>query len=110
MIKKLEEVSEKQQLRGKYPQCKMIDLRTIICLSNSTRNSMNQIAVAGFAGVLGLCALKRYCNGGLCTIRKDLTGQVAIVTGGNIGVGRETALGLARQHCTVIILARDVKR
>ena len=41
-------------------------------------------------------------------LRRDLTDQVAIVTGGNTGIGLEVALGLAREHCTVIIIARDI--
>ena len=40
--------------------------------------------------------------------KRDLTDQVAIVTGGNTGIGLEVALGLAREHCTVIIIARDI--
>jgi len=35
---------------------------------------------------------------------------VAIITGGSTGIGRETALDLAKEHCTVIIAARDLKK
>ena len=45
-----------------------------------------------------------------CTIRKDLKGKVAIITGANTGIGRETALELARQGCEVVIAARDQKK
>ena len=40
----------------------------------------------------------------------DLTGKVAIVTGGNTGIGLETVKTLALAGATVIVPARDVKK
>src|SRR5712692_7669681 len=37
----------------------------------------------------------------------NMAGKVCLVTGGNSGIGRETALGLARLGATVVIVARD---
>ena len=68
------------------------------------------LAYAGVAGVAGLYAARKFLNGAECKVRRDLTGQVAIITGSNSGIGRETALALAREHCTVVIAARDVKK
>jgi NAD(P)-dependent dehydrogenase (short-subunit alcohol dehydrogenase family) len=39
-----------------------------------------------------------------------LAGKVAIVTGANDSIGRQTALGLARQGATVVIVCRNAKR
>ena len=40
----------------------------------------------------------------------DLFGKVAIVTGGNAGIGRETAKALALSGATVIIACRDIQK
>jgi len=39
----------------------------------------------------------------------DLTGRVAIVTGGNRGIGKGIASGLASARCKVVLAARDVQ-
>lgn len=40
----------------------------------------------------------------------DLTGRVAIVTGGSIGLGREIAEGLAEMGANVVLCARKQER
>ncbi len=40
----------------------------------------------------------------------DLTGKIAIVTGGNAGIGLETTKVLAAKGATVIVPARDIKK
>jgi NADP-dependent 3-hydroxy acid dehydrogenase YdfG len=40
----------------------------------------------------------------------DLTGKIAIVTGGNTGIGLETTKVLAAAGATVIVPARDVEK
>lgn len=41
---------------------------------------------------------------------KDLTGKIILITGGNAGVGYETAKGLASMGGTVIIASRNVEK
>jgi len=53
---------------------------------------------------------KLYLSGVTCKLKKDLTGKVVIITGGNAGIGKHTALGLAQQNATIIIACRDVKK
>lgn len=40
--------------------------------------------------------------------KKDLTGKIAIVTGGRVKIGFETAIRLLRNNCTVIVTSRFV--
>ena len=61
-------------------------------------------------GSMGLLGIKKYMSGTQCNIVKDLSGKVAIVTGGNSGIGRETVAVLARMGCKVIFGARDQEK
>lgn len=42
--------------------------------------------------------------------RIDMSGKVCVVTGANSGIGKETALGLARMKADLVIVCRDQQR
>ena len=39
-----------------------------------------------------------------------MRGKVCLITGATLGIGKETALGLAKQGATVVMLGRDPER
>ncbi len=43
-------------------------------------------------------------------MNQDITGKVCIVTGANAGIGKETALGLAKLGATIVMICRDRDR
>ena len=53
---------------------------------------------------------KRYFNGPMCKSAATLTGKVAIVTGANTGIGKETAKNLATRGARVILACRNYEK
>ena len=67
-------------------------------------------AIYILVGVILLILLKIYFNGGVCRIVKNLEGQIIIITGANAGIGKETALVLARQKATLVLASRSEEK
>lgn len=55
-----------------------------------------------------MCWLCGNINANKRNLKKDLTGKVAVVTGGRVKIGFETAIRLLRNGCTVIITSRFI--
>ncbi|XP_017132709.1 retinol dehydrogenase 13 [Drosophila elegans] len=59
---------------------------------------------------IGIYLLREYMQGGRFTKKTDETGRVAIVTGCNQGIGKETVLELARRGATICMACRDMRK
>jgi NAD(P)-dependent dehydrogenase (short-subunit alcohol dehydrogenase family) len=57
-----------------------------------------------------LALAKSYFKGGVCRIKRDLSGKVIVITGGNAGIGQATIEQLSQSKCTIIFGARDVRK
>lgn len=53
---------------------------------------------------------RRFLAGGLCSSTKRLTGQTVVITGANVGIGKETARDMLRRGAHVIFACRDVAK
>ncbi|XP_017014843.2 retinol dehydrogenase 11 isoform X1 [Drosophila takahashii] len=63
----------------------------------------------GLVGIIAFC-VRLYMQGGKFRKQTDETGKVAIVTGGNTGLGKETVMELARRGATVYMACRNKEK
>ncbi|XP_039148683.1 retinol dehydrogenase 12 isoform X1 [Drosophila simulans] len=63
----------------------------------------------GIVGIIAFC-VRLYMQGGKFRKQTDETGKVAIVTGGNTGLGKETVMELARRGATVYMACRSKEK
>lgn len=60
--------------------------------------------------IVVIIAGKSYWQGAKCTLTNRLDSKVILITGGNGGIGRITAIELAKRGASIIIGCRDMKK
>lgn len=61
-----------------------------------------------FLGIgVGVFLMKLYINGGKCVYSRNIEGKTVVVTGSSKGIGKETAIDLARKGAHVIFACRS---
>ena len=82
-----------------------------VAKSWATEWPYNGYVLLGTATVgVSLWMLRRYFVGGVCRSKAMLDGKTVIITGGNTGIGKETAIDLAKRNARVILACRNQEK
>ena len=70
------------------------------------------VGIVAIGGTLSgaLYLFHRYIAGGVCRSKAFLNGKTVIITGANTGIGKETAVDLAKRNARVILACRSVEK
>ena len=65
------------------------------------------VGVATVCALSGVYLLRRYAMGQVCPSKAMMSGKTVIITGANTGIGKQTAMELARRNARVILACRN---
>ena len=70
------------------------------------------VGIVAFGGTLSgvFYLFRRYMAGEACRSKSLLNGKTVIITGANTGIGKETAIDLAKRNARVILACRSVEK
>ena len=68
------------------------------------------VMVVLLAVVLGFYFIRRFLAGGVCYSKASLTRRTVIITGSNTGIGKATAIDLAKRNARIILACRNVEK
>ena len=66
--------------------------------------------VAGALGLSCVYLIRKWAAGGVCKSQARLDGKTVIITGGNSGIGLETAVDMAKRNARVLLACRSVEK